>query len=73
MNWKEQLKEVYYADFDAHGYKAIDVVHDQIRDFIATEIIGQLIDDIPNEIDFAYPYGSSVFQELKQQLRDKWL
>jgi hypothetical protein len=76
MNWKEQLRKEFYCHY---GHQDKDLEH-----FISTEIIGKLIEDIPDEVKIDIEpsspssawSGYSVTQpniELKQQLRDKWL
>lgn len=46
-----------------------------LLDFITTEIIEKLIEDIPLTIKATVPTGSLevLTTDVKQQLRDKWL
>jgi hypothetical protein len=63
MNWKEQLM--------ARGL-GIQTRHKElIFDFISKEIIEKLIADIPNsKFDLS---DITSLEDIKQQLRDKWL
>jgi hypothetical protein len=80
MNWKEQFDKRF------PDYMEADIKYrpSAIFNFISTEIIGKLIEDIPDEVKIDIEpsspssawSGYSVTQpniELKQQLRDKWL
>jgi hypothetical protein len=58
-NWKEQIEESGYSDSALINKQRI--TPEVLRQFISTEIIEKLIDDIPGYLN------------LKQQLRTKWL
>jgi hypothetical protein len=74
MTWKEQLKDttddleriVRAPHTNEPVMYTLEEAREALNDFISTEIIAKLIDEIPANMDF--PYSS-----FKQQLRDKWL
>lgn len=60
--WKEQLRQVVFDRENGPG---------RFEDFIKTEIIEPMIDEIPDEVP---PEDMSVpLSYLKQELRNKWL
>ena len=75
MNWKEQTKIVVQNLNAADDFipDKETVITNAINYHISTEIIEKLINDIPDEIDWGYPYGTAHLKELKSQLKDKWL
>lgn len=70
MNWKEQL----YKDYGFYLRQLNPKAQERIINFISTEIIEKLIEDIPDEAMISErSLGAVVLGKLKQQLRDKWL
>ncbi|MGI8467745.1 MAG: hypothetical protein ACR2N3_04765 [Pyrinomonadaceae bacterium] len=74
MNWKEKFDKWFpithpEAGIDKYG-AFIKVNPERVQDFISTEIIEKIIDDIP-DIDWG-EYNSQL-AHLKQQLKNKWL
>lgn len=60
MNWKEQLFNEFADPNGNISVRGITLEH-----FISTEIIEKLIEDIPTT--------TLRIEEIKQQLRDRWL
>lgn len=68
MNWKEQFDEQFSEDkFREKGWIYDDF--ETVKRFISTEIIGKLIEDIPNVCD-EHP---NCIEGTKKLLRNKWL
>jgi hypothetical protein len=71
-NWKEQ----YRKQFGLCDYSSKHCTCKKELAFIKKQIIGKLIEDIPDDCDILerdkarQPLAS---EEFKQQLRDKWL
>jgi hypothetical protein len=81
--WQEQFdKEFIYDTFDNTGLTLLGnrkenrpVRDDEIQNFISTEIIEKIIEDIPDEYG-ANEVGYGITKrsrEFKQQLRERWL
>lgn len=79
MNWKEQLRKEFYKRYEG-------ILQDELieqgylwyADYISTEIIEKLIEDIPDENKMIkenkeYPIGGWISVSTKQQLKSKWL
>lgn len=67
MNWKKEFdKQFTSSKFPAHNLN----YPGNVKDFISTEIIEKLIEDIPNHSPWSVV---DELAKLKQQLRDKWL
>lgn len=81
MNWKEEFDKSFYNSEDPDEGEQLGLLglmmngedcNKQLKDFISTEIIEKLIDEIPDEL--AGQYGTiNPFPKLKQQLKDKYL
>lgn len=65
MDWKEQLIDEIV---DGKMYSDKNVI-----DFICKEIIEKIIDDIPEISKAGADEGIHLANDLKQQLKDKWL
>jgi hypothetical protein len=61
-NWKEQFDKRYGGLFGVKG---------SIKNFIQTEVIEKLIEDIPDEHSAGMFLASN--KDIKEQLRKKWL
>jgi hypothetical protein len=77
MTWKEQFDESVrgIADKEVRDGKWL-VERDEVIDFISTQIIKKLIEDIPDRGQcLAHGKDNTIIPMLvlKQQLRDKWL
>ncbi len=72
--WKDEFEKIKpVADVDIRDGQWL-IEQDEARDFISTEIIEKLIEEIPNETgnwDELNTMTSNAY--LKQQLKDKWL
>ncbi len=66
--WMEKLNEL--ETYDMHPQDTIAV-----RDFIETEIIKKIIDDIPNLPPHPYDGAAAIqyYKVIKQELRNKYL
>ncbi len=60
MKWKEQFDK----EFGRDGFGDSEI-YPQVREFISKKIVEKLIADIPDSGGFT--------EDMKQQLRDKWL
>ena len=67
MNWKEQFEK------DLARFQKGDDAVIFTKNFIKTEIIEKLIDEIPDNEIWMYTADQKKRLEFKQQLRDKWL
>jgi hypothetical protein len=65
MNWKEQLNDRLPMILDKRGMT-------NLTNFISTEIIEKLIEDIQIDHDMNMA-TKNVLANLKRELRDKWL
>lgn len=79
-NWKEQLKnhnEAWNWGFVSPNGYCFCPSENEIRNFISTEIIEKIIEDIPDYKKEMIPFPTQKayynLADLKQQLRDKWL
>ena len=69
--WKEKLSNVpIIGEPRALTASEWEYNFGLIQDFISTEIIEKLIDEIPNQLSFD---DALELKQTKQQLRDKWL
>ncbi len=66
MNWKEKFDNEFDA-IDTHWL-------DNVKNFISTEIIEKLIDEIPDNMMNGYEAPGPAFgKNVKQQLKEEWL
>ena len=75
MNWKEQFDDQIkgIADIEVRDGKWV-VERDEVIEFISTEIIEKVIDEIPEMyFDDGFMFDTETASRIKQQLRDKWL
>jgi len=80
MNWKEQF-ELKFSDLHLYINKASNTEGEfsieymkSLEDFISTEIIEKMIDEIPDKNTWVGRINMApVARSIKQQLRDKWL
>ena len=74
-NWKDKLNNGLSAFFLSS--MPLDLFLEKLTkkqiDFISTEIIEKIIDEIPNEMGMRTSKGFIEGEYLKQQLKDKWL
>lgn len=70
-DWKEQLDNLLVLDKSLDGLVLPKMYLDKdLEDFISTQIIEKLINDIPDEDECC---GCNLELHLKQQLRRNWL
>jgi hypothetical protein len=69
MNWKEQLADEFnWEKIFGENNTALK----KTQDFISTQIIEKIIDDIPDTVEYGDDYKADN-TAFKQQLRDKYL
>lgn len=82
MNWKERFKWHFYNSEINNEYGWLAEMMNggdsgkEILDFISTEIIEELIEDIPEYLEGHAGHYKRTSQQMlgtRQQLRDKWL
>lgn len=67
-HWKEQFDRFMTPPFYASREEI-----EAITDFISTEVVAKLIDEIPEGIRLKPAEHFKSTTDIKQQLRDKWL
>jgi hypothetical protein len=79
MKWKEQLTEKWYENLEyvlkVNNYPPRDRrrhITGVLRSY-RSEIITKLIADIADAVKETHQGGIASLEEVKQQLRDKWL
>jgi len=74
MNWKEQIADEFNWE---RIFGENNTALKKTQDFISTQIIEKIIDDIPDEIATEHnrlqTWLNADLKPLKQQLRDKYL
>lgn len=62
--WETDFKELYYKGFNEFGFTAIDVTHDEVRDFIQ-----DIINNVTNISSEHVDYGKlEDYQEVLKEL-----
>lgn len=74
-NWRDKwdkFSRTVEADFVESGF----IGHEQIENFIETEVIAEMIEEIPSSVEYSptKQTTSTIFlHDIKQHLRDEWL
>jgi hypothetical protein len=78
MKWKEKFKKIKFTDAGHYAYK-YKQRRKEIENFISTEIIEKLINEIPHydhktpNLNLTWDDAADSINLIKRQLRDKWL